>query len=64
MNMHYRMKKIILLCGVTTASAIAMAAEPAPSMTEANLAAFTGLAQVCAEVYPRQPLGVQACNAW
>jgi hypothetical protein len=58
--MYYRMKKTILLCGVATASAIAIAAYPAPTMAEANLAAFTGLAQVCAEVYPRQPLGVRA----
>lgn len=57
--MPYRMKKIIFLCGLATAST-AFAADPAPSMTEASLAAFTGLAQVCAEVYPRQPLGVQA----
>lgn len=54
------MKKIILLCGIFTACTTAQAADPAPSMTEANLAAFSGLAQVCAEVYPGQPLGVQA----
>jgi hypothetical protein len=52
------MKKTILLFCSAIACATALAA--APTMMEANLAAFTGLAQVCAEVYPRQPLGVQA----
>jgi predicted RNase H-like nuclease len=49
--------KTALLLVLATLGVSASALEP-PTQDQAILAAFTGLSQVCAEVYPKQALGI------